>query len=113
VPLPTLTDEQRRAALEKAAEIRRARAELKEQLKSGRTTLPKVLDLAATDEMVSKLRVSALLQAMPGVGRVRAMQIMDRLKISESRRLRGLGNQQKRALLEEFALNGKGPAARR
>lgn len=102
MPLPTLSDEQRRAALEKAAEIRRARAELKEQLKSGQTTLPKVLDRAATDDMVSKLRVSALLQALPGIGRVKAMQIMDRLKISESRRLRGLGNQQKRALLEEF-----------
>ncbi len=106
MPLPTLSDEQRRAALEKAAEIRRARAELKEQLKTGQTTLPKVLDRVGTDEMVSKLRVSALLQALPGVGRVKAMQIMDRLKISESRRLRGLGNQQRRALLEEFSANG-------
>jgi hypothetical protein len=100
-----LSDDQRRAALEKAAEIRRARAELKEQLKAGQTTLPTVLDRAATDEMVSKLRVSELLQAMPGIGRVRAMQIMDRLKIAESRRLRGLGNQQRRALLEEFSLD--------
>ena len=106
MPLPTLSDEQRRAALEKAAEIRRARADLKEQLKTGQTTLPKVLDRVATDEMVSKLRVSALLQALPGVGRVKAMQIMDRLKISESRRLRGLGNQQRRALLEEFSASG-------
>ena len=48
-----------------------------------------------------------LLQAMPGIGKVRAMQIMDRLKISESRRLRGLGNQQRRALLAEFTPNGR------
>jgi hypothetical protein len=91
------------AALEKAAETRRARAELKDQLKSGRTTLSRVLDAADTDEMIGKLRVSALLQAMPGIGPVRATQLMDRLKISETRRLRGLGNQQRRALLAAFA----------
>jgi hypothetical protein len=102
-----LSDEQRRAALEKAAEIRRARADLKEQLKSGRTTLTAVLDRAESDEMVGKLKVSAVLQAMPGIGKVKATQIMEKLKIAESRRLRGLGDQQRRALLAEFAPNGR------
>ena len=107
MPLPTISDEQRRAALEKAAEIRRARAELKEQLKSGKTTLTAVLDRAETEEMVGKLKVSAVLQAMPGIGKVKATQIMEKLKIAESRRLRGLGDQQRRALLAEFAPNGR------
>ncbi|HEY7225218.1 MAG TPA: integration host factor, actinobacterial type [Micromonosporaceae bacterium] len=106
MPLPTLSDEQRRAALEKAAEIRKARSELKEQLKSGKTTLTTVLHRAESEEMVGKLRVSELLQAMPGIGKVKAVQIMDRLKISETRRLRGLGNQQRRALIEEFSVDG-------
>jgi transposase len=103
VPLPTLSPEQRAAALEKAAEIRKARAKLKEQLKAGKTTLTTVLDRAESDEVVGKLRVSAVLQSMPGIGKVRATQIMDKLKIAESRRLRGLGEQQRRALLAEFA----------
>lgn len=103
MPLPTISDEQRRAALEKAAEIRKARAELKEQLKSGKTTLTAVLDRAETDEIVGKLKVSAVLQAMPGIGKVKATQIMEKLKIAESRRLRGLGDQQRRALLAEFS----------
>lgn len=103
MPLPTLTHAERLAALEKAAKTRRARAEVKEQLKSGRTTLSKVLDAAETDDMLGKLRVLALLQALPGYGRVRAQQLMDKLKISTSRRLRGLGNQQRRALLAEFS----------
>ena len=107
MPLPTISDEQRRAALEKAAEIRRARAELKEQLKSGKTTLTAVLDRAESEEMVGKLKVSAVLQAMPGIGKVKATQIMEKLKIAESRRLRGLGDQQRRALLAEFAPNGR------
>jgi transposase len=107
VPLPTLSPEQRAAALEKAAEIRKARAELKEQLKAGKTTLTKVLDQADSDETVGKLKVSAVLQSMPGIGKVRATQIMEKLKIAESRRLRGLGEQQRRALLAEFAVGGK------
>ena len=107
MPLPTLSPEQRAAALEKAAEIRRARAELKEQLKSGKTTLTMVLDRAETDDVVGKLRVSALLQSMPGIGKVKATQIMERLKIAETRRLRGLGDQQRKALLAEFAPSGR------
>jgi transposase len=105
VPLPSLSPEQRAAALEKAAEIRKARAELKDQLKSGKTTLASVLDRAERDDVVGKLKVSAVLQAMPGIGKIRANQIMERLKIADSRRLRGLGEQQRKALLGEFAAN--------
>ena len=107
MPLPTLSPEQRAAALEKAAEVRKARAELKEQLKQGKTTLSKVLDRAEGDDVVGKLKVSAVLQSMPGIGKVRATQIMEKLKIAESRRLRGLGDQQRKALLAEFAAGGR------
>jgi transposase len=103
VPLPPLTPEQRAAALAKAAEVRKARAELKEQLKAGKTTLPAVLDRAETDDVVGKLKVSAVLQSLPGIGKIRATQIMEKLKIADSRRLRGLGDQQRKALLGEFA----------
>jgi ribosomal protein S13 len=48
------------------------------------------------------MRVSELLQSMPGLGKVRAAQVMDRLKISESRRVRGLGAKQAVALVAEF-----------
>jgi transposase len=107
VPLPELSREQRDAALQKAAEIRKARAELKEQLKAGKTTLPKVLEQADSDDVVGKIKVSAVLQSMPGIGKVRATQIMEKLKIAESRRLRGLGGQQRKALLAEFAAGTK------
>ncbi len=103
MPLPTLSPEQRAAALEKAAEIRKARAELKEQLKAGKVTLAAVLDRAESDDVVGKLKVSAVLQALPGIGKIRATQIMEKLKIADSRRLRGLGDQQRKALLAEFS----------
>ena len=105
MPLPTLSPEQRAAALEKAAEIRKARAELKEKLKKGQTTLDAVLSRAESDDVVGKLKVSAVLQSLPGIGKIRATQIMEKLKIADSRRLRGLGDQQRKALLGEFAAN--------
>ena len=100
--LPPLTPEQRAAALDKAAAARRARAGLKVQLKSGETRLEDVLDSGATDEVVGKMKVSAVLEAMPGVGKVRAQRIMERLEISPSRRVRGLGAKQREALQREF-----------
>lgn len=103
MPLPPpLTDEQRKQALQKAAIARRKRAELKEQLKSGRTTLKELLD-RTRDEVVGKMKVSTVLESLPGVGRVRARKIMERLDISDSRRMRGLGAKQKEHLLDEFA----------
>ncbi|NNG36253.1 integration host factor, actinobacterial type [Nakamurella aerolata] len=100
--LPQLTDEQRAAALEKAAAARKARAELKERLKRGGTTLKQVLADAETDEALAKLKVSALLEALPGVGKVRAGQLMEQFDIAPSRRVRGLGERQRKALLDEF-----------
>jgi hypothetical protein len=102
VPLPTLTPEQRREALAKAAEARKKRAALKEQLKSGQLNLRDVLS-RRDDEVVGKMRVSSVLESLPGVGKVRARKLMERLDISSSRRVRGLGAKQKEALLGEFS----------
>ena len=100
--LPQLTEEQRAAALEKAAAARRARAELKDRLKRGGTTIGEVLKQSDTDEVLGKMKVSALLEAMPGVGKVRAQRLMEKLEISPSRRVRGLGAKQREALHREF-----------
>jgi hypothetical protein len=102
VALPPLTPDQRAAALEKAAKARKERAEVKNNLKRGATTLPAVLKQGQSDDTVGKMKVSALLEAMPGVGKVRARQIMERLGIAESRRVRGLGANQRAALENEF-----------
>lgn len=101
--LPPMTPEQRADAALKSAAARMARAEIKTRLKRGATTLPDVLKDAETDPTAGKMKVSALLQSMPGVGKVRAAQIMERLGIAESRRVRGLGGKQRAALEQEFA----------
>jgi outer membrane protein TolC len=102
MPLPTLTPEQRVQALAKAAEARKARAELKGQLKSEKLSLRDVLGRQG-DEVVGKMKVSSVLESLPGVGKVRARRIMERLDISATRRVRGLGAKQKDALLTEFS----------
>lgn len=100
--LPQLTPEQRKAALDKAAASRRERAEVKNRLKHSGASLAEVVREGQTDDVVGKIKVVALLESMPGVGKVRAREIMDRLNIAETRRVRGLGTNQIAALEREF-----------
>ena len=100
--LPPLTPEQRQAALEKAAASRRERAEIKNRLKNSGATIDEVLREGETNEVVGKMKVVDLLQSMPGLGKVRARQTMERLGIAESRRVRGLGAKQVASLQREF-----------
>jgi hypothetical protein len=99
---PALSPEQRAAALEKAAIARRARAELKERLKMGSITLAELLAKANSDDHIGKMKVLAVLESLPGVGKVKARRTIETLGISETRRVRGLGAQQVTKLLDEF-----------
>ena len=101
--LPTLTPEQRTQALAKAAEARKKRAEVKGELKSGKRTLADVLKRASNDDTLGKMKVSTVLESLPGVGKVRAQKIMEELDISASRRVRGLGAKQRELLLDRFS----------
>jgi hypothetical protein len=110
MPLPDLDDEARRKALEKAAEARRARADLKQQLKVGEIDFAEVLRRADADEVIGKTKVTAILEALPRMGKVRTRRLMDGkvegyedLVIAQSRRLRGLGAHQRERLLEFLA----------
>jgi len=102
VPLPPLTPEQRADALAKAATARRERAAVKNRLKYSQGSLAEVIGDGKTNDVVGKMKVSALLESLPGVGRVRARQIMEDVGISESRRVRGLGPNQIASLLSRF-----------
>ena len=100
--LPPLTPEQRQAALEKAAASRRERAEVKNRLKNSGASISEVIEEGQRNEVIGKMKVIDLLQSMPGLGKVRARQLMERLGIAESRRVRGLGTKQVAALEREF-----------
>ena len=100
--LPELTDEQRRAALAKAAEARRIRAEVKDRLKMGSLSLSELLAQADGDIMLAKMKVLAVLESLPKLGKVKARRTMDEVGISDTRRLRGLGAQQRAELVARF-----------
>ena len=100
---PILSPEQRQAALKKAAAARRQRAELKEKLKMGSLSLRELLAQADRDEIVAKMKVSAVLESLPGLGKVKAKRLMEEIGISETRRVQGLGGKQRSALLEYVA----------
>jgi hypothetical protein len=100
---PELTKEQREAALAKAAEARRTRAELKQLLKMGSVSFAELLERAEDDPIVAGMKVSAVLSSLPGTGKVKAKRLMEGHGIAESRRIRGLGQRQRAALLEEFS----------
>ena len=99
---PPLTPEQRKQALAKAAMVRRARAEIKADLADRRIDMADLLN-RTDDPVVGGMKVSTALLALPGLGKKRTGVLMDKVGILENRRLRGLGQRQRKALLEELS----------
>ena len=99
---PKLTPQQRADALAKAAVARADRAAVKNELKSGTLTIAMVFERASVSESLARLKVTDLLTALPGIGPARAHDVMEKLAIAPSRRVRGLGVHQKAGLLAEF-----------
>ena len=95
MPLPPrLSDEARTAALQKAVEVRRQRSEVRVRLKDGSLSLDDLLD-RVDDDMVGKMKALVVIESLPGIGKVKARRLMADIGIAESRRLRGLGDQQR------------------
>lgn len=99
--LPKLSDADRKIALQKAAEARQKRAELRSKIKSGQTSFAEVMRRSA-DPIVARMRVSTLLESLPGFGKAKAHKIMSELEISESRRVQGLGARQREMLMKRL-----------
>lgn len=99
--VPALTPEERQQALEKAKAARIKRAQVRDELKSGALTLQQVLDMR-DDPVVGRIKAITLIETLPGYGKAKAEKIMKELDIAESRRLKGLGERQRKALLERL-----------
>jgi hypothetical protein len=99
---PPLSDEQRRAALEKAAEARRVRAQLKADLQAGAVDLEEVFARAEDDKVVADTKILVILESLPNIGKVRSRRTLAELGISERQRVRGVGSEQRRKLVEHF-----------
>jgi guanylate kinase len=99
---PQITPEERARALAKAKQSRQVRAAIKSRVKTGELTISAVIDLAKDDEAIAKMRVLELVESMSGVGKIRGKNILERLGISLTRRIQGLGRHQLQALEAEF-----------
>lgn len=97
--VPPLDDDARRRASRSAVEARRTRAEWKGRLGSGEADLCALLDAAEHDAALAGMRVTEALGALPGVGPRSVERILGVCGIAASRRLRGLGPNQRAALL--------------
>jgi len=99
--LPNLSPEDRKKALEKAAQARQARAELRQKIKNGSMSFAEVMK-KADDPVVARMKVSTLLESLPGFGKAKAAKIMSELEISDSRRVQGLGARQREQLMQRL-----------
>lgn len=99
--LPNLSEADRKKALEKAAKARQARAELRQQIKAGKVSFADVMK-KSDDPIVARMKVSTLLESLPGYGKAKAAKIMQELEISESRRVQGLGARQREMLMQRL-----------
>jgi DNA uptake protein ComE-like DNA-binding protein len=99
--LPNLSEAQRKAALEKAAKARQARAELRQKIKAGKVSFAEVMK-RSDDPIVARMKVSTLLESLPGYGKAKAAKIMEELEISGSRRVQGLGARQREMLMQRL-----------
>lgn len=100
--VPQLDPEARRAALDKAVEARRIRAELKQMLKTGEVTPAQVID-RSDDDRVGRMKVTELIQSLPAMGPTKCRRLMEELDIAPTRRLQGLGSRQRADLIEALA----------
>ena len=101
--LPEMTEEQRSAALARAREARRTRAEIKQLLKSGSLTIVDVFERAEEDDLVAGTKIQAIIVSMPHMGKVTTKRLLEEIGIADNRTIRGLGTNQRRALLEYFS----------
>lgn len=102
--LPKLSLDEKRQALKKAQEVRSQRAKIRQNLKNGKTTIREVLS-NINDDIIAKMRVVYLLESLPRIGKIKTQKIMSDIGIDETRRIQGLGNRQKQALIERLGNN--------
>ena len=104
---PKISNRLRRKAGEKAVAARRERATIKALVASGELFF---FDLFKDErKSIARMKLIDLLQSVPGIGKVRAELILDRTKISPSRRIGGVGHRQLELLREEFLLMKNSP----
>jgi hypothetical protein len=85
-------------ALQRANDIRSARAQLKRDLKAGRQPIDELL--LKPPEFLETAKVFDLLLAVPKYGRVKVNKILSQCRISPSKTIGGLSQRQRAELVD-------------
>ncbi|MDX6691682.1 MAG: hypothetical protein QOG15_3139 [Solirubrobacteraceae bacterium] len=88
---------QRLDALQRANEVRTRRAQLKKDLKAGRTSIHALLQ--NPPDFVKTAKVVDMLLAVPKYGRVKASKVLTQCRISPSKTIGGLSDRQRGELI--------------
>lgn len=96
-PPPSLDPEARRRNAELAIAARRERSKIKSALKEGSLSMREIFD--SSSAAAQRMRVIELLTSLPQMGPLRAESLMEKVGISRTRRIAGLGVRQRRELL--------------
>jgi hypothetical protein len=96
-PVPERTHDQRMKALRRANDIRTRRAQLKRDLKAGKTSVDGLL--LDPPEWVMTAKVFDMILAVPKYGRVKANKILGQCRISPSKTIGGLSQRQRAELV--------------
>jgi hypothetical protein len=94
---PERSLDQRMDALKRANDIRSARAQLKRDLKAGRTSIHDLLD--SPPEYVMTAKVFDMLLAVPKYGRVKTNRVLNQCRISPAKTIGGLSERQRKELV--------------
>ncbi len=100
VKAPARSLDQRMEALKRANDIRVRRAQLKKDLKEGRTQIDAIL--LDPPEYVSTAKIFDMLMAVPKFGRVKAARLLNQCRISQSKTVGGLSERQRTELVSLF-----------
>ena len=96
MPAPTMTPEQRKAALEKARIAREKRSAAMKDLADGKISPKEFMN--NPDPTYARVKVLTFLKKLKGIGAGKAAQALEACNIPDTRRLGGLGSKQKAAL---------------
>ena len=96
-PVPERSHDQRMKALRRANDIRTRRAQLKRDLKGGKTQVDGLL--LDPPEWVMTAKVFDMLLAVPKYGRVKVNKVLQVCRISPSKTIGGLSERQRAELI--------------
>lgn len=100
-----LSPQAKKKGLKKAREVKKGRAQLKHCLKNGRHDLQDVFRDKKIFDLACNMKLVELIGSLPGMGKLSAEKLQEKLGISLTKKTGGLGKNQKQKLFDYFGID--------